>query len=192
MLLGIDKTPVRLFRTSHYRFPTWSHTISPLSLWALHGSWMITGALLGLTLAIKLAGFIFSNGTYPDPFVLYDTILPGQPMSALDAYPCNLSENRMNGQVVTGHFTCIIFPNDNIFDTIHVDIWNNRITEVVFYATNLPLGQVALHWRAPSSLHSSRGALAWDADNYSIEVLGKHLEYQKQIRIITVGLKRQQ
>lgn len=174
------------FSRFNIRFSTRKFLISPFSILALHSSWMITVAIFGFIATFKLAGVISTNGSYPAPFARYEAILPGMPMAALASYPCTYNENRLNGRLIPEHLTCVIFPQGETFDIIHIEIWNRMITEVLFYATNLQIGHIALYWQPMQPIRFNNGDLKWASDNYSIAVLGKNLRYQNYARIIQI------
>jgi len=160
--------------------------------------WIATGTLAGLIFTIHVVGLVLVHGEYTDPFTVYDAILPGNSISELTAYHCTKSDSRINGQLNSDQVSCAIFPQDGYFDIIHAEGHHNEITELTFYATNVSLGQILLHWKPIvrpnvntatigwSSPHYSVDVYGWNTDSHSIEVYGKELHYQKYVRIIMI------
>ena len=116
----------------------------------------------------------------------YDAILPGHPISALSAYTCSISESRINGRLDPVYFSCALFPQDGFFDIIHAEGLNGEITELTFYATNVKLGQPALHWKPVVRPKITGKSIEWDYGYYSIAVIGFKLDYQAPIRIFSI------
>ena len=198
MFGGKATASIKILSSARFRLPIWTLTVSPFSLWSINTGWIATGALAALIVTIKVVGLMLVQGEYTDPFTRYDAILPGQSVEALASYPCLITQPRVNGRLDADHFSCAIFPRDGFFDIIHVEGNNSIITEAIFYATNLKLGQLLLHWKPvvrPQvkttvvgwiTHNYSVDVYGWNVDGYSSEVYGKDLQYQKQVRIITV------
>jgi hypothetical protein len=182
----------------HFRFPIWTLTISPFSVWSIHTGWIATSTLAGLIVTIKVVGLFLVQGDYTDPFARYDAIMPGNPISVLSAYHCSVSQSRINGRLNLDHFSCAIFPQDGFFDIIHVEGRNGKITELTFYATHVSLGELALHWKPVVRPKANITFIGWSTHNYLVEVYkgnvggypsevyGKDLQYVRQVHIFTV------
>jgi hypothetical protein len=174
---------------ARFHFPVLPFTVNPFSLWAMYGGWVATGTIAGLIVTIKLVGLLVVQGEYVDPFTRYETILPGQPMSALTAYNCLITQPRINGRTDTTHFSCSLFPQDGSLDIVHVDGINDSITELTFYAANLNLGHVLLHWKPFARPTSNGTSIDWNSDTYSISVIESKFDYQVPFRMFSI--KRQ-
>ena len=192
-MLGVKTLiPVKQFVAARLHFPLLPIAANPFSLWAMYGGWVATGTLAGLIVTIKLVGLLLVQGAYVDPFTRYEAIMPGQPMSALTAYNCSIIQPRINEQLNTSKFSCSLFPQDGTFDLIHVEGTNQAITEVTFYAANLNLGQVMLHWNPNAHPKTNGSSIDWNAGYYSIAVLEAEFDYQAPFRIFSVkGLPKQ-
>src|SRR6266496_2094702 len=115
MFVVRNLAPAKQFVLTHVRFRIPTVLVSPFSVWAVHGGWIATGTLVGMIITIKLVGLFLVHGEYVDPFARYDAILPGNPIGALSAYACSITESRQNGRLDRDHFICAIFPQDGFF-----------------------------------------------------------------------------
>ncbi len=151
----------------------------------LHISWITSATIAGFVVIIKLASVLQFGGDYPDPFTRYDAIMPGQPASALNPYHCQMIRNRLNGEIIPEHLTCMLLPKDGVFDIIAVDILNSQIKAIAFYVSNVELGDILLHWRPSDNIQVTRSNVRW-RNKYDIEVTGRDLKYHSQVQIIWV------
>jgi hypothetical protein len=163
--------------------------ISPFSLWAMQAGWIVTGTLAGLILTIKVFSVIAGHADYIDPFIPYDAIMPGHSVEALASYPCYFSQNRVNGEVMLDEQTCVMFPQNEPFDMVFVEIRDKQIESVTFYSNYVQLGQAALHWQGTVKLKVGRDKFDWTTPNYRVEAVGQDLCYKCAARVITITNK---
>ncbi len=183
---------------ANFHFEKWKPGISRFSVWAIHIGWVATGTLVGLIFTIKFVGLLLTGGKYTDPFKRYTAILPGNPINVLSSYNCSITQQRVNEQIDSSRFMCVIFPQDDFFDIIHIEAQNNKITGITFYATNVSVGQLLLHWKPRIRPQIEGITIGWNTADYSIEVIkmdaarnssefnDNHLQYDMQLRIITI------
>lgn len=185
MLSRTRKSGIHIVR--NYRLWSQMHlfNISPFFVWAIHSSWIISGVAVGFVIVVKLTGTLLYGGEYPDPFVAYDSLLPGQPAATLQEH-CPMFPNRINGEIIQEHLTCVLIPTNETFASILLDIWNNRITSVTFYVRNVTLGEVLLHWKAAGNMQRMSGSIRWFSNDYCIEAIGHDLKYPTQVQMIWV------
>lgn len=88
------------------------------------------------------------SGGYPDPFELYEAITPGQPVGALQPYPCRWQE-QVRIQAVMVY--CEIAPQDGPFWRVMVflSLREAEIRQLIFGVDGLYLGDLVLRWGYP-------------------------------------------
>jgi hypothetical protein len=186
-MLGLGaQTVSRTLELVRARMSLRTQSISPFLLWAMQAGWIVTATLAGLILTIKVFSVIAGHADYIDPFIPYDAIMPGHSVEALASYPCYFNERRMNGEVFLDEQTCVMFPQNGIFDMVFVEIRDKQIESVSFYSSHVQLGQAALHWQGTIKLQVGNTKLGWNTLDYGLEAVGQDLCYKCAVRKITV------
>jgi len=106
----------------------------------------LTPALFAVELTV-LGGMRLANtGEYPDPFAPYEAIMPGQPVAALEQYPCQF-EKALDREPEPSF--CRIRPGEGVFSEVIVLFYNDKIWQVVFKTEVLRVGDLVQRWGYP-------------------------------------------
>jgi hypothetical protein len=85
-------------------------------------------------------------GDYPDPFAPFESMMPGQSISALEVPPCSFQSIAGYDGIAIG---CEIHPMDGPFVSVSSSISNGRFVYTSFSAHNLYFGDIVRHWGRP-------------------------------------------
>ncbi len=112
-----------------------------------------------------------------DPFVAYETLVPGASEEILTAFNCKKPSAPPPQYVVnTAPETCSIFPkNGSPFHLITVELHDKRICSVSFYTQSLQTEQLMQTWGDPQSVirgsdHQSF-TFFWQREGYTAAVV---------------------
>jgi hypothetical protein len=89
---------------------------------------------------------------YQDPFAPYQAIMPGEPSSALEHYPCQRREGGMTGTQTT---FCTFIPGEGPFDFVTIEYEYNGVIKQIGFSVQrnrLYLGDLLPCWGKPISL----------------------------------------
>lgn len=168
------------------QFPNRFLAVSPLFGWVLRGSLAATCICTGLIVTFKGVGSLLSSNVAVDTLTAYDSILPGMPMSALAQFPCHYQTNGVNQQLVPARLSCTIFLQDALFDSIHVELDSGYITAVNFYASELQVGQIALHWQPTQPMQFTKHVTKWASGAYTIIVSEASSEHKNRSSVVQI------
>jgi hypothetical protein len=140
--------------------------------------------LIVLMLAVvALLSVIYSDG-YPNPFISYGTIRPGESLaSVIEQQPCR---RMVFVPGSTGMFSCVINPDSETIDSIIVISRDGRIQQVEFLPTNLQAIQLLRRWGRPDRIqrvHQSY-VLSWDEGVIAHVPAGGQFSYLLPVRSV--------
>jgi len=72
-----------------------------------------------------------------------------------------------------------------------VEIQRGYISAIALYATNLKVGQVALHWQPSQAIDDRIDHLKWQAKSYARILDRHHLPYKSRAEIIHITINPQ-
>jgi len=149
------------------------------------GWWLILGSSTLVTVVLAGAALVQPGG-YPDPFTPYADIKPGQPVSIFETHPCQAYSMMGDSE----EYTCVIRPNDGIFDRIIVSAYESHIETVTFYGENLQVIDVVRRWGEPNRILSYESVyiLTWDQGVITYTVYSKRpFSYQLSVDFVMLS-----
>ncbi len=107
---------------------------------------LLTPALFVVELTVLGGTGLANTRGYPDPFAPYEAIMPGQPTTALEHYPCQFERVYA---METEPTVCRLRLNERIFDEVIVQFYGDKIWQVVFKPEGLHFGELVQRWGFP-------------------------------------------
>jgi hypothetical protein len=118
---------------------------------------LLTPALFVVELTVFAGTRLVHTGGDSDPFAPYEAIMPGQPTTALEQYPCQFERA---SELDTDATVCRIRPGEGIFSQVIVLFHGDRIWQVVFKMEGLRVGDLVQRWGYPDFNENQRGFLS--------------------------------
>jgi hypothetical protein len=152
----------------------------------------LSGVLVVVIIALMLVavGLVMSANPVTigsgNPFDVYATIMPGQPLSALEAFACGSNFNNDGGSSV---FYCMIRPQDGPIRSISINSAYDKVESMTFRASDLRVGDLIEHWGHPdlTRVFDRSFTLAWDEGIYVIgSVQGRYNYWSKATYVLVM------
>ena len=104
----------------------------------------------GVLIAVMLIGahMVFPGG-YPDPFIPYQTIQPGQPITALGPYGCQTEQFPEHIKMRVCRITAV---EETPFSAILVWTFDGAIQKVTYYGDTLQVVDLVQHFGKPTKV----------------------------------------
>jgi hypothetical protein len=140
-----------------------------------------------ILLMLAAVGFV----TYPipagsaNPFDAYTTIMPGQPLSALEAFACGSAYNNHTNMSA---FYCVIRPDEGPIRSISINSAYGKVESMTFRASDVRVGDLVEHWGHPdlTRVFQRSFTLAWDEGIYVIGSLQGRYNYWSRANYVLV------
>jgi hypothetical protein len=120
----------------------------------------VPGLILSILMVVELTSLSAEHLLYPgghsDQFATYDAIMPGQPITALNWYPCYYEKGLERDLEPT---LCHIRPGKGIFSEVIVLFHSDSIWQVTFKTEALTVGDLVQRWGFPDVHHDNQGVL---------------------------------
>ncbi len=131
-----------------------------LAIWTLFTTTVLVFA------ALLIPGWLNPH-KIPDAFAPYDSITPGQPVSALNDYPCNYIYGY--DYWTSGQSYCQITIPDGVIRSVTAIYKNDIIETLWFHTRGMHMADVAYRWGRPDILRVSRlfYIAEWDSGIYA-------------------------
>jgi hypothetical protein len=157
----------------------------------LPASGALVVALILLALAVIGAGAAASASTVlavdgpVSPFDVYTAIMPGQPITALEAFDCG---SPYSGTTEQSAFYCMIRPDDGPIRSISVSGSKGKIESLTMRASDVRVGDLIAHWGHPNltRVYKRSFSMAWDGGIYVIGSLRGRFSYWSNASYVLV------
>lgn len=127
-----------------------------------------------------------------DPFLPYETIIPGARQEALTDFNCQANRNSVYVSNLT-HLCSIVPPDNSVYRRINVTVQNGHIDEVLFYSADLDSRGLIDHWGDPISIERNtsdqRLTLMWDRGSYLVTAIVGMTPGSTVIRLVVLKQK---
>lgn len=120
---------------------------------------------------------LIDPGGNPDPFAPYSALLPGQPSTVLDQYPCSQEH-------LPYLFICHVGLESPNFDSILVTTGDGKIMRVEFVVKKLQVVDLVHRWGQPDWVQQSRShyILHWDVGVVAFAPTGWRFSFQLPVQ----------
>lgn len=124
-----------------------------------------------------------------NPFDAYATIMPGQPVSVLEAFDCSSAYTTDRTLSV---FYCMIRPKDGPIRSISINSARGKVESITYRASDVRVGDLIEHWGHPdlTRVFQRSFTLAWDEGIYVIgSVQGRYSYWSKANYVLVMSLE---
>jgi hypothetical protein len=162
-----------------------SDSIHQVHLYAAYGLSLSAGVFL-MTVLVGVS--LLNPGSYPDPFVPYEAIMPGQTLGKLDAFGCY----RHDPPTSIGGLICPIKrPEQSVFNRVHTITNNGVVQQVTFYGETLQVVDLIRHFGKPETIEVKEQSyfLSWGDTIYArVPIAARRYHHQLRVLFVTVKL----
>jgi hypothetical protein len=149
---------------------------------------LVAGVILFILVAV---GVSFAASATPvisqstSPFAAYATIMPGQPLSALEAFNCGAAFANNTAMSV---FYCMIRPKDGPISSISVNGEKGKIESLTIRTSDVRVGDLIEYWGHPdlTRVFQRSFTLAWDEGIYVIGSVQGRFNYWSHANYVLV------
>jgi len=100
-------------------------------------------------ISVRVGMGLLSTGRDSDPFVSYDALMPGQPLSAMEHFSCLFQQV---GSIVGDVTFCQMRPPDGSFRSVIATLQSGSVQELTFQVQGLAIGDIIRHWGQPERI----------------------------------------
>ncbi len=106
----------------------------------------IAAALFMSELVVLVGSALRYTGGYPDPFALYEAMMPGQSINSSELSPCRFQEMWLVRDMI-GY--CQLYPDASPFRLVTIKAQGDRVQRLSLRAYGLFYGDVVARWGMP-------------------------------------------
>lgn len=187
---------LRIFDMNHYWGGEARRFALLLSRYVRYFSFRFTLGVMGMMLVVLAGARWLHVEVGPDPFVAYQSIMPGASSETLPAFNCRtVPSPLMNGMPVEPSSKhCDITLKDNLlFHLISIEFRDERVEEVTFYSMGLEVDDLMQRWGDPQGVLRANNheayTLSWDRGDYIASAVVSRPPSSTVVGLITFKVK---
>jgi hypothetical protein len=149
----------------------------------------LVGILFGLAFSTRAITILFSDPVTTDSFSPYETIMPGQIAAALVPYHCRIIADSPHANL--SQTECSISPEQSEFQSIHINLQEDRIQSLIYFSESLRLGSLVLNWGIPTVVRRDGRPVAfeWHLDGYTVRTPVVDRYQETLVRVVIIAQK---
>ncbi len=135
---------------------------------------------------IVLIGTVFQTEDHADPFAAYDALAPGQPVAALDDYPCRFTPVPAEGVDDTSF--CQIYPESGPIRLVTALGQGDIIQGLSFALDGMQVGHLARRWGRPDTIQNGAGFMItrWESGVQATAQTFGWFTYQSEVDLVVL------
>ena len=145
--------------------------------------------LFSLALSTRAITILLSDPVTTDSFSAYEAIMPGQIAATLDPYHCRVIVDSPHANF--SQTECSISPEPSEFQSIHINLQEDRIQSLIYFSETLRLGSLVQHWGIPTVIRRDGRpvALEWNLAVYTVRTPAIDRYQETLVRVVIIARK---